>query len=165
MGRGRVVYAGGVSVPNPPSGRRADRRMFVLIAAMVVVWALILVCRNPIRAHWWTHRLAAADDPDQRLLYLQRLVALGPGGATAVEALLNDPDAAIRGLGVALVNHTRPRRARRLLVEMMTDPDLRYDHVLAMRLGMTVDALRRDMSMAEYVDWVAYDKAREALGG
>lgn len=48
---------------------------------------------------------------------------------------------------------------------MMTDPDRRFDHDLAARLGMTVDRLREEMSMAEYVDWVAWVKAKEALGG
>ena len=103
--------------------RRADRRMFLVVAAMVAVWLLIVLCRNPIRAHWWARRLAASTDPEVRLACFQRLVALGPTGAAGVERLLRNDDAAIRGLGVAVVNHTRPKQARSHLSEMMHDPD------------------------------------------
>ena len=81
--------------------RRADRRMFLVVAAMVAVWLLIVLCRNPIRAHWWARRLAASTDPEVRLACFQRLVALGPTGAAGVEELLKSEDAAIRGLGGA----------------------------------------------------------------
>lgn len=105
------------------SGRRANRRMFIIIAVMVAVWLLIVLCRNPIRARWWTRKLVATGDPEIRLIYFQRLVALGPTGADAVETLLRSEEAAVRGFGVALVNHTRPPRARALLAGMTTDGD------------------------------------------
>ena len=46
--------------------------------------------------------------------------------------------------------------------EMMTNPDERYDHRLAERLGMTVAQIR-DMPMSEWMSWSAYDQAMEAL--
>ena len=103
--------------------RRANRRMFIVVAVMAAVWLLIVLCRNPIRAHWWARRLAASTDPEVRLAYFQRLLALGPTGAAGVEELLKSEDAAIRGLGVAVVNHTRPQRARSQLAAMAADPD------------------------------------------
>jgi HEAT repeat protein len=113
-------------MPGPPSSspqRRADRRTFAAIAALVALWILVVLCRNPIRAYWWTHKLATAADPQVRLSYFQRLIALGPTGAAAVGQLLTSPDAALRGLGVAILNHAKPRQARKLLVRMSADPD------------------------------------------
>lgn len=97
--------------------------MFIVIATMVAVWLAIVLCRNPIRARWWTHRLATTANPETRLAHFQRLVALGPTGADAVEELLESDDPSVRGLGVAVLNHTRPARVRKLLAEMATDPD------------------------------------------
>jgi len=105
------------------STRRANKRMFIVITIMVVVWLLIVLCRNPLRARWWTHKLATTRDPEIRLVCFQRLVALGTTGADAVETLLRSEEAAVRGLGVALVNHTHPPQARTLLASMTTDAD------------------------------------------
>lgn len=114
--------------------------MFVIIAVMLMVWVLLVLCRNPIRARWWTWRLATAADPEIRLVYFQRLVALGPTGAAAVEDLLRNDDAAIRGLGVAVVNHTKPERARTLLTTMLTDPDPEVATMAVTGLAMLGDA-------------------------
>ncbi len=116
--------------------RRANRRMFVAITAMMAVWLVIVLCRNPIRAWWWTHKLTDAVDPQIRLTYFQRLVALGPTGAIAVESLLTSEDTAVRGLGVALLNHTKPERSGELLLRMSRDPDLEV--AMAAVTGLTM---------------------------
>lgn len=39
---------------------------------------------------------------------------------------------------------------------METDPDLEFEHFLAQKLGMTVSAMREEMSNDEYVRWHIY---------
>jgi hypothetical protein len=122
-------YAAGAtarSLPPSTAAQRQNRRMVAVIALMVAVWLVIVLGRNPLRAYWWTHRLAASADPQARLAYFQRLVALGPTGAIDVRYLLNNADPALRGLGVALLNHAKPRHARARLAELARDanPDV-----------------------------------------
>ena len=123
-----------------PSASRSNRRMTLVIAAMVVVWLAVVLCRNPIRAHWWAYRLAATTDPPARMAYFERLIALGPVGASGVETLLSADDASIRGLGVAVVNHTKPTHARKLLRRMATDSDPEVATIAVAGLAMMDDA-------------------------
>ncbi|MCP4590636.1 MAG: HEAT repeat domain-containing protein [bacterium] len=113
--------------------------MFAVIATMVAVWLMIVLLRNPIRAHWWTRQLITTTDPQARLAYFHRIVALGPGGAAAVETLLNHPDAAIRSLGVAVLNHTKPLHARSLLAQMIDDPDADVGQIAVTGLAVLGD--------------------------
>lgn len=39
---------------------------------------------------------------------------------------------------------------------METDPSLEFEHYLAVKLGMTVDRLRAEMSSAEFGRWEIY---------
>lgn len=39
---------------------------------------------------------------------------------------------------------------------MEADPSTEFDHLLAEKLGMTVERMRREISSAEYLDWCVY---------
>lgn len=39
---------------------------------------------------------------------------------------------------------------------METNPDLEFEHFLAVKLGMTVDRLRTEMSADEFMRWAIY---------
>ena len=125
-------------LPTPPTPR-SNRRMTLVIAGMVAAWLVVVLCRNPIRAHWWAYRLAATTDPPARMAYFEKLIALGPAGASAVDTLLSADDASIRGLGVAVVNHTKPPHALELLTGMATDPDPEVATIAVTGLAMMHD--------------------------
>jgi len=54
-------------------------------------------------------------------------------------------------------------RSKRRLTGFLSNPDERFELMLARDLGMTRAQLRRSMSMPEYMDWLAlyYLEAKE----
>jgi HEAT repeat protein len=121
-----------------------------VVIGMLVLWLAAILSRNVIRAHWWAHRLAVVESPDERLAYFRRLTNLGETAVPAVSRLLSSDDAGLRSLVVGVLHHAPGDRASNLLLQAArdTDPDV-------VRLAIQGLAIRRDQKTAQSLASIA----------
>ena len=101
----------------------SNRRMIVAIVAMVVVWAMVMLQRNAIRARWWEYQLVRVESLEDRARYLALLANLGDRALPAAERLLHSEDASARSYGLVILNQASSPRAGQLLRRAAADPD------------------------------------------
>jgi HEAT repeat protein len=74
------------------------------IAAMAVVWIIVMLSRHTIWAHWWAYRLRHTQDVAERLDYLGRLAGLGDASVPVATDLIHCDDVEFRSFGVFLLS-------------------------------------------------------------
>ena len=94
-------------------------RRYWPVAVFVAAWLAIVAFRNPVRVMWWELRLRSADTETKQSYYVN---LLSSAGALAVaQSLLEDEDAAMRSLGVAVLTRSADETAGALLRSALTD--------------------------------------------
>lgn len=139
-----------IAGPRVSARRRGDVLARRIVIGMLVLWLVAILSRNVIRAHWWAHRLAVVESPDERLAYFRRLTSLGETAVPAVSRLLSSDDAGLRSLAVGVLHHAPGDRASNLLLQAGrdTDPDVA-------RLAIQGLAIRRDHKAAQSLASIA----------
>ena len=149
----------------PRNVTSSNRRLFLAVAVMVVVWLAAMLYRNEIRARWWLYRLTSlstTDGLDPHARYLARLASVGEAALPAAERLLQDSDTTLRSFGVTLLQRLQSPRAGELLLDASSDPDpvIRGEAVRGLGGRGDVTSLRR---IVRRDDPVAACAAVEAL--
>ena len=94
-------------------------RRYWPVAVFVAAWLAVVAFRNPVRVMWWELRLRSADTETKQSYYVN---LLSSAGALAVaQSLLEDEDAAMRSLGVAVLTRSADETAGALLRSALTD--------------------------------------------
>lgn len=113
------------SVPKQPiqsSGYSA--RFYLIIAAMVVAFLVVVLQRNSIRARYWAYQLKQTDDLADQAYYIACLTSVGDAAAQSVEALVGDPRIEIRMLAIPASQGLTPRiRHELVLYALLLDED------------------------------------------
>lgn len=109
-----------VRAARPP---RRSRWSWWVIAGMVVVWIVVLLQRNTIRAHWFAYRLERTESPFTRFAMYERLVKLEWAALGPAERLLSSPDPGVRSLALGVLGKLRNERVDVLLRRSCYDED------------------------------------------
>jgi hypothetical protein len=102
---------------------RSQRRMMISIAVLVAIWAVAMLNRQTLRAHYYAIRLTHSSDSVVHAYYFPRLCAMGDAAVGAAARLLANQDAGLRIVAVGVLHHARSDRARTLLLKALDDPD------------------------------------------
>jgi HEAT repeat protein len=134
--------------------------MIVSIGVLVSIWAVVMLNRNAIRAHYYGYRLARADNAATNIYYFSRLASLGDAAVGPAKRLLANDDANIRSLGAAVLHTAKSDRSRDLLLGALedTDPEVRRVAVIGL-------ALRHDQAaLNPLIEMLAEPTEHPALG-
>lgn len=90
---------------------------------LIALFAVVVIQRDRIRAHWWAYRLAHDDSVSQRGYYLSCIAAVGTAGTGAIESLTqaNDPD--VRSLAIFALRNLAEDRGIPGLAHLLADAD------------------------------------------
>ena len=154
---------------SPPA--RSNRRLVIAIALLVLVWAIVILQRNAIRARWWEYRLVRAESLEDRARYLALLTSLGERAVPATERLLRNGDSTVRSYALAILNQVPGERAGGLLRRAVADPDADIRETAVRGLGARkelkalIEIVRSDDSVAACtaVDALASIGSAEAI--
>ncbi len=91
------------------------------MAAFVVAWLAVVAFRDPVRVMWWELRLRSADTETKQSYYVNLLSSAGTLALPAARSLLEDEDAALRSLGVAVLTRIADEEADALLRSALPD--------------------------------------------
>ncbi len=102
---------------------QANRRTFIAIAVMIVLWLAVVLSRHTIWAHWWAYKLRESEDVPDRLYYLGRLAGLGKDSVGVARQLLSCDDVELRSYGVHLLSRVETAESKAGLLAAVADPD------------------------------------------
>ncbi len=122
-------------------------RSYWPVAVFVVAWLAVVAFRDPVRVMWWELRLRSADTETKQSYYVNLLSSAGTSAVPAARSLLEDEDAALRLLGVAVLTHIADETAGALLRSALTDSDEQVREMAVVGL-----AIRRDTSILAELD-------------
>ncbi len=91
------------------------------MAVFVAAWLAVVAFRGPVRVMWWELRLRSADSETQQSYYVNLLSSAGRSALPAARSLLEDEDAALRSLGVAILTLIADEEADALLRSALPD--------------------------------------------
>jgi len=74
-----------------------------------------------IRSFWWVHRIQRATTPEDRKYYTLCLAAVKDSALPAIPALLRDPRAEVRALGIDVLRYCPSPHAQVLLLNALPD--------------------------------------------
>lgn len=146
-----------MSKPNDSSARGVLPWRLACLSLLLVVG--LLAFRQQIRAQYWETRLRLADSPGEQSFYMTLLSSLGSPGISAARSLLEDSDAALRGVGVLLLTRMDGEAAAVVLRSHIADRDdaVRQSVVVAL-------ARRRDAAVISVLQtWASSPDERRAL--
>jgi HEAT repeat protein len=125
-----------------------------IIAAMVAIFALVVLFREPIRIHWWGHRLAHATNPVSRSYYVQLLASRGQRSLSVASRLLHNASVPVREDAIAIASLVEGLQATRLLADAAGDPDagVRRSAILALAKRRNDAVVDRLQQLADYPD-------------
>jgi len=149
----------------PPTRVRAHPRWFLIaLGMMVVLFAAAMFGRDRIRAHWWSYRLAGAEDTPSQSYYLGALSAVGSSARGAVERLAVSEEPQLRAMAVAVLTSTTETWSVEILGRLLNDTDVDVRESAALALGfMRTDPARAVLCQAVEAD-VGAAAAVYALG-
>ncbi|MGB9623727.1 MAG: HEAT repeat domain-containing protein [Phycisphaerae bacterium] len=139
--------------------RHAHRRMWIIIAALVVLWAAAMLFRWEIRARWWGYRLAHTDSPASRAYYFACLASIGDRAVGTAGRLLRNPSPEVRLEAVGILHRCRSERAGALLLQAMGDGDADVREAAALGLALHHDKA----AMPSLLEMLRSDDADTAL--
>ncbi len=96
-------------------------RSYWPVAVFVAAWLAVVAFRDPVRVMWWELRLRSADTETKQSYYVNLLGSAGTLALPAARSLLEDEDAAMRSLGVAVLTRSADETAGALLRSALTD--------------------------------------------
>jgi hypothetical protein len=103
--------------PVPSSGFNA--RFYLILAAMVVAFLVVVFQRNSIRARYWAYQLKQTDDLADQAYYIACLTSVGDAAAESVESLVWDSRKEIRMLAIPASQGLTPRIRHELVLNML----------------------------------------------
>jgi hypothetical protein len=107
----------------PAARQTAHRRFLIAIAALVVLFALSIACRNRIRSEWWAWRLTRSQVPSEHAYYMNALVAVGQDALPVTQRLARNERAELRTYAVAVLGRFRHPTAYETLQNLVFDAD------------------------------------------
>jgi len=129
------------------------------VAVFVVAWLAVVAFRDPVRVMWWELRLRSADTETKQSYYVNLLSSAGTSALPAARSLLEDEDAAMRSLGVAVLTRSADETAGALLRSALTDSVEQVREMAVVGL-----AIRRDPAiLAELETMVGSQNQETAL--
>jgi len=96
-------------------------RSYWPVVVFVAAWLIVVAFRDPVRVMWWELRLRSADTETKQSYYVNLLSSAGTLALPAARSLLEDEDAAIRSLGIAVLARIADERAGALLRSVLAD--------------------------------------------
>ncbi len=109
---------------NSPSRPHRRKRITLLVAVLLLgIWAVVMIYRMEIRAHYWAYALAQCETESEREPYLIRLAAVEEHALGALEGLIDHPDADVRGEALYLAGRLDHPEVTALLLEGLGDDD------------------------------------------
>ncbi len=96
-------------------------RSYWSVVVFVAAWLAVVAFRDPVRVMWWELRLRSADTETKQSYYVNLLSSAGTLALPAARSLLEDEDAALRSLGVAVLTRSADETAGALLRSALTD--------------------------------------------
>ncbi len=96
-------------------------RSYWPVVVFVAAWLIVLAFRDPVRVMWWELRLRSADTETKQSYYVNLLSSAGTLALPAARSLLEDEDAAIRSLGIAVLARIADERAGAFLRSVLAD--------------------------------------------
>jgi HEAT repeat protein len=102
---------------------RSNRRMVLIILAMVIVWVVVVMQRSAIRARWWEYKLLRVESLEDRARYLALLCSLGQRAVPSARRLLQSDAAPVRSYALVILDQVPGEAATRLLRTAVDDPD------------------------------------------
>jgi HEAT repeat protein len=134
-------------------------RSYWPVALFVAAWLAVVVFRDPVRVMWWELRLRSADTETQQSYYVNLLSSAGTMAVPAARSLLEDEDAAMRSLGVAVLAPMADETAAALLRSALADSVEQVREMAVIGL-----AIRRDPAiLAELETMVGSQNQETAL--
>lgn len=108
--------------PVPSSGYNA--RFYLILAAMIVAFLVVVIQRNNIRARYWAYQLKQTNDLAEQAYYIACLTSIGDAAADSVESLVWDSRNGIRMLAIPASQGLTPRiRHELVLYALLLDDD------------------------------------------
>ena len=134
-------------------------RSYWPVAVFVAAWLAVVAFRGPVRVLWWELRLRSADTETKQSYYVNLLSSAGTLAVPAARSLLEDEDAALRLLGVAVLTRSADETAGAPLRSALTDSVEQVREMAVVGL-----AIRRDTSiLAELETMVGSQNQETAL--
>lgn len=110
-------HAPAPDLPVPSSGYNA--RFYLVLAAMVVAFLIVVVQRNRIRARYWAHQLKQTDDLAEQAYYIACLTSVGDAAAESVKSLVWDSRREIRLLAIPASQGLTPRIRHKFVLNIL----------------------------------------------
>ena len=133
-------------------------RSYWPVAVFVAAWLAVVAFRDPVRVMWWELRLRGADTETKQSYYVNLLSSAGTLALPAARSLLEDEDAALRSLGVAVLARIANEEADALLRSALPDSveQVRDTSILA-ELETMVRSQNKAMVLAAVRAYGAFD--------
>lgn len=100
----------------------STRTYRIILAAILVMFALLLAGRNHLRAYWWATRLASTTDVKAQGYYLACLAGLGDAAAGPVASLARHRRSDVRMLSIYALQKMPLETAVPELARLLDDP-------------------------------------------
>ncbi|GMU34512.1 MAG: HEAT repeat domain-containing protein [Planctomycetia bacterium] len=99
-------------------------RFYLILAAMVVAFLVVVLQRNSIRARYWAYQLKQTDDFAEQAYYIACLASIGDAATESVESLVWDSRNEVRMLAIPASQGLTPRiRHELVLYALILDDD------------------------------------------
>gem|GEM_PF-2614249 len=131
-------------------------RSYWPVALFVAAWLAVVAFRDPVRVMWWELRLRSADTETKQTYYVNLLSSAGTMGVPAARSLLDDEDAAMRSLGVAVLAPMAGETAGALLRSALADSVEQVREMAVMGL-----AIRRDPALLAELETMVGSRNQE----
>lgn len=115
----------------------STRTYRIILAAILVMFALLLAGRNHLRAYWWATRLASSTDVRAQGYYLACLAGLGDAAAGPVASLARHSRPDVRLLSIYALQKMPLETAVPELARLLVDPDVSIRDAAATALVFT----------------------------
>ncbi len=126
------------------------------VAVFVAAWLAVVAFRDPVRVMWWELRLRGADSETEQSYYVNLLSSAGTLALPAARSLLEDEDAALRSLGVAVLTRSADETAGALLRSALTDSVEQVRELAVVAL-----AVRRDTAILAELEMMVRSRNQE----
>jgi len=104
---------------SPVQSSGYSARFYMILAAMVVAFLIVVVQRDNIRARYWAHQLKQTDDLAEQAYYIACLTSVGDSAAESVESLVWDSRKEIRMLAIPASKGLTPRIRHEFVLNML----------------------------------------------
>ena len=131
-------------------------RSYWPVAVFVAAWLAVVAFRDPVRVMWWELRLRGADTETKQSYYVNLLSSAGTLAVPAARSLLEDEDAAVRSLGVAVLTRSADETAGALLRSALTDSVEQVREMAVVAL-----AIRRDPAILAELEMMVRSRNQE----